>query len=113
MDGHDCPEGQSWDAEKGQCVAKETKEQLTDAGQSTQGDMAEGDPGEVQQVDPTSCPEGHKFDADLSMCVPSDQKDPGDGQTQGTDKTASIENLAKVVKSQSEQLLDILLLLPR
>lgn len=113
--GHDCPEGQKYDADKGQCVDKTNgngngnggkngngnkngerktrKEQIKDDAQSTQGELPEGDPGEVQDVDPTSCEEGYHWDADQQMCVPNEKKDPGDGQTQGTDKTASIERI--------------------
>ena len=112
--GHDCPEGQKWDADAGKCVAsefghdkdkdkdkdKKKKEQIDDPAQSAQGELPEGDPGEVSKVDPTTCPEGHSWDATLNICVPTDRKDPGDGQTQGTDKTASIEKLAKAIREQ-------------
>ena len=102
----DCPEGQKFDADKGQCVDKggngdkgeKKKEQIDDPAVSTQGELPEGDPGEIQKVDPTTCPENHTWDATLNICVPTDRKDPGDGQTQGTDKTASIEKLAKAVR---------------
>ncbi len=114
----DCPEGQRFDPEQGKCVDKDNgngngngddkaKEQIGDPKtDSTQGDMPDGEKGtgEVSQVDPTSCPEGHKWDSTLEICVPTDQKDPGDGQTQGTDATASIEKLAKTIRSQQNQL---------
>ena len=106
----DCPEGQKFDVAQGKCVPKDepAKEQIGDPKtDSTQGDMPDGaeGTGDVMQVDPTTCPEGHKWDATLEICVPVDQKDPGDGQTQGTDKTASIEKLAKAVQSQQKQIL--------
>jgi len=119
INAKECPEGQTFDVSKGQCVDKKdngngkdngndkAKEQIGDPKtDSTQGDMADGEKGtgEVSQVDPTSCPEGHKWDSTLEICVPSDQKDPGDGQTQGTDATASIEKLAKTIRSQQQQL---------
>jgi len=124
-DKKDCPEGQRFDVAKGECVDKEAahnndecpegqkmvdgkcvqKEQVGDPKvASTQADLPEGDPGEIQMVDPGTCPEGHKWDAKLEICVPVDQKDPGDGQTQGTDKTASIEILAKTINSQQKQI---------
>jgi len=113
----DCPEGQKFDADAGKCVDKEfghdkdkdkdkdkKKEQIGDPkAASTQGELPEADPGEVQKVDPGTCPEGHKYDSTLEICVPVDQKDPGDGQTQGTDKTASIEKLAKAVRALQTQ----------
>jgi len=94
--GHDCGSDQQWDAEAGKCVAKTKTEQIGDPKtQSTQGDMAPAENGaalgDVQQVDPGTCGDNEKWDATTQMCVPTDQKDPGDGQTQGTDKTASIE----------------------
>ncbi len=115
----DCPEGQKFDADAGKCVPSEAghdkdkddkkmkKEQIGDPKtDSTQGDLPDGEEGtgEVQQVDPTSCPEGHKWDATLEICVPSDQKDPGDGQTQGTDKTATIEKQVRVLNTKVDNL---------
>lgn len=114
----DCPEGQKFDADAGKCVDKEfghdkdkdkdkdkKKEQIGDAkSDSTQGDLPSGDPGDQpSDISGEPCPEGHKWDATLAICVPVDQKDPGDGQTQGTDKTASIEKLAKAVRALQTQ----------
>jgi len=117
-----CPEGQKFDKDAGKCVEKEAmhdngcpegqhkvdgkcvaKEQLMDQADSTMGENPEGNPGSAQgQVDPGTCGEGKKWDAGLQMCVPTDQKDPGDGQTKGTDKTASIEaRLAKLEKTKT------------
>jgi hypothetical protein len=94
-----CPAGQKWDATHQKCVpingggeGKKTEQLGDPKTQSTQGTLPEGDPGEVQMVEPSTCPEGHTWDATQQMCVPTDKKDPGDGQTQGTDKTASVES---------------------
>jgi hypothetical protein len=84
----------------GKCIdsTEKSKEQLGDPKtQSTQGTLPEGDPGDVQKVEPSSCGEGERYDATKQMCVPIDAKDPGDGQTKGTDKTASVEKaLARI-----------------
>jgi len=114
----DCPEGQKFDKDAGKCVPVELghdkdddkmkkKEQIGDPkADSTQGDLPDGEKGtgDVQQVDPTTCPEGHKWDSKLEICVPVDQKDPGDGQTQGTDKTTSIEKSVKVLNAKVDAL---------
>ena len=77
----------------GKCVTTGEKEQFGDPKtQSTQGTLPDGDPGDVQMVDPGTCTEGHHWDGTAGMCVPNDQKDPGDGQTQGTDQTQSVES---------------------
>ena len=118
INAKECPEGQRFDVAKGQCVDKDNgngkdngndkaKEQIGDPKtDSTQGDLPDGEKGtgDVMQVDPTTCPENHKWDSTLEICVPVDQKDPGDGQTQGTDATASIEKLAKTIRSQQNQI---------
>lgn len=97
--GHDCPEGQHFDKEQGKCVGKETKKEgtLEDAGDSTQGELPTGDPGDQpSDLSGSPCTEGERWDAEKSMCVPVDTKDPGDGQTKGTDKTASVERIASL-----------------
>jgi len=91
-----CGDGQIFDKDAGKCVPKETKakEQVGDPKtQSTQADLPSGDPGDQpSDVSGEPCGAGERWDATQQMCVPSDRKDPGDGQTQGTDKTASVEN---------------------
>jgi len=118
---HDCPEGQHYDKDAGKCVEMgnhdddkkngndKKKEQIGDPqAASTQGDLPEGDPGEIQQVDPASCPEGHSWDATLQICVPTTQKDPGDGQTgpggNATDKTASVEKSLRILNRKVDSL---------
>lgn len=89
-----CGDGMIFDKNAGKCVKSEkSKEQLGDPKtSSTQGDLPSGDPGDQpSDVSGETCGEGQKWDATQQMCVPSDQKDPGDGQTQGTDKTKSVE----------------------
>ena len=94
-----CPDGQKFDAGAGKCVPEDTKkEQIGDPkSASTQGDLPSANPGGEGQgdnlsvVEPQACPEGHALNHSTKICEPTDQKDPGDGQTQGTDKTASIE----------------------
>lgn len=83
----------------GKCTKTDvTTEQIGDPKtQSTQGTLPDGDSGDVQTSDQHPCGDGETWDATQQMCVPTDKKDPGDGQTQGTDKTASIEsNLNKL-----------------
>lgn len=122
----DCPEGQTFDSDAGKCVPKsergvkatdngndkdkKKKEQLGDPKTaSTQPDMPATDNGEgtgdVQQVDPTTCPDGHSWDATQQICVPTDTKDPGDGQTSGTDKTASVEKSLRVLNGKVDGLM--------
>ena len=114
---HDCPEGQHYDADAGKCVGEmdhdkdkkkdePKKEQIGDSqAASTQGELADDRPGEqTQQVDPATCPEGQTWDADSQICIPTDHKDPGDGQTAGTDKTASIEKSLRVLNTKVDRL---------
>ncbi len=89
----DCPEGQKFDSDAGKCVPSEKKKEQLGDGQSTQGDLPEGDPGEVSQTKPEDCPEGHSFNPESNLCEPSDKKDPGMGQTQGSSQAASSEKL--------------------
>lgn len=87
---HDCPSGQKYDDKAGKCMPTETfkedafgDQKSTDAPQS--GEI-------VSQVMPAQCPQGQSFDNTSKMCLPTNSKDPGDGQTKGTDKTASVES---------------------
>ncbi len=100
---HSCGDGQHFDADAGKCVpnSEKKKEALTD-GDSTQGTLPEGDPGDVQKIDPTSCPEGHSYNATSGLCEPIDKKDPGIGQTQGSDQAkssveSSLQTLSKKI----------------
>lgn len=97
-----CGDGQVFDKDAGKCVPKEKtskKEQVGDPKtQSTQGELPSGDPGEMpSDVSGEPCPEGHSWDSTQQMCVPTNQKDPGDGQTTGTDKTASVESNKQIL----------------
>lgn len=94
-----CPPGQAM--VDGKCTKIEKKsEQLGDPKtQSTQGDLPAEDSGDIQTADQHECGPGETWDSTQQMCVSTAKKDPGDGQTQGTDKTASIEsNLGKLTK---------------
>jgi len=92
----DCGPGMTYDKSAGKCVkvGEKSKEQLGDPKtQSTQAELASGDPGDQpSDIQGEPCGPGEVWDGVQKMCVPSDKKDPGDGQTQGTDKTASVEN---------------------
>src|SRR5210317_2148980 len=79
-DGHDCPEGQSFDKSKGTCVAKE---QFGDPGSSETGDLkdSEVDSGEDQKVTNHECPEGHAWDATTETCKPSSPEVPAIADT--------------------------------
>lgn len=83
-----------FDKNAGKCVKKEALEGIGDPKtQSTQGDLPSGDPGEEpSDVSAEPCGANEHWDSTQQMCVPNDQKDPGDGQTKGTDKTASVES---------------------
>lgn len=90
-----CGPDQTFDKDAGKCVNKEkAREQVGDPkAQSTQGELPSGDPGDQpSDVSAEPCGPGERWDATQQMCVPTDKKDPGDGQTQGTDKTASVES---------------------
>jgi len=94
-----CGDGMIFDKDAGKCVPVEkSKEQMGDPKtQSTQGELPTGDPGEQPaDVSGEPCGPGETWDAAQQACVPTDKKDPGDGQTQGTDKTASVE--ARILK---------------
>lgn len=99
-DNGQCGDGMKFDNDAGKCVKIEkTKEQIGDPKtQSTQAELPSGDPGE-QTADNTKepCGPGETFDSVTQTCVPTDRKDPGDGQTQGTDKTASVEKLSSEI----------------
>lgn len=104
-----CGDGQHFDDKAGKCVPnsdEKKKEALTD-GDSTQAELPEGDPGEVQKIDPQTCPEGHVFNATSALCEPIDKKDPGIGQTQGSDQAkssveSSIADLSKKIDMLSK-----------
>jgi len=105
----DCPEGQKFDKDAGKCIpasGEKSKEQLSD-GQSTQGTLPEGDPGEDQgAIDPTKCPDGHSYNPESNLCEPTDKKDPGMGQTQGSSQAASSEKLNTKKVEHSLQVLN-------
>jgi len=106
-DGASCPPGQKM--VDGKCSKDDVKtEQIGDPKtQSTQGTLPDGDSGDVQTADQHPCGEGTTWDETLQMCIVSDKKDPGEGQTQGSDKTASVESkidkLTATVAKMTEQ----------
>lgn len=96
-----CGDGMIFDKAAGKCVksGEKSKEQLGDPKTtSTQGELPSSDAGGDQSnVSGNQCGSGERWDTTLQACVPTDQKDPGDGQTTGTDKTASVERLSNEI----------------
>jgi hypothetical protein len=80
MDGHDCPEGQSFDPSSGKCKAKE---QFGDPTTSELGDQkeAEVDSGSVQKASNHECPEGHAWDSTTETCQPTSAEVPAIADT--------------------------------
>ena len=88
----DCPPGQKMIDGKCQKADVKPTENIGDPKtQSTLGTLPDGDSGDVQTADQHPCDEGMVWDGTQNMCVNPDKKDPGVGQTQNTDNTASVE----------------------
>lgn len=102
---HMCPEGQTYDAKAGKCIAESIEATLgNSSSDSTQGVLPANDPGKVLAIDPSSCPEGHTFNATTSLCEPSSFKDPGMGQTQGSSQAASMESSIQMLSKKIDAL---------
>lgn len=99
-DGHDCPEGQSFDVSQGKCVAKE---QFGSPGEDQKADVAEGpvDSGEDQKVTNHECPEGHAWDATTETCKPTSPEVPAIADTKADiakERIAKLENQVAELK---------------
>ena len=70
MDGHECPEGQSFDVSQGKCVAKEAIGDPQAASQLPDPTSDGADTGDKQEVKAKDCPPGHTFNAESDMCEP-------------------------------------------
>jgi hypothetical protein len=97
----ECPEGQTFDVSKGECVAKESAfgdPKTTDA----QADVASSgaDVGGSQEVEGPQCPDGHSLNKDSGVCEPNGSDKTGDiGQTNTSIATENSKRLSAIEQS--------------
>lgn len=106
----ECPEGQSFDVSKGQCVKSETKKEaaLGDPGEGQKPDLtgSGADSGDTQMVTNHECPSGHKWDAATETCKPTSPEVPeiadtkADIATEKKIKTLEAENAKLKLESK-------------